>query len=289
MRSKTSPHHKKSFGRLLSTAVLSSKLSADFGSFLRIIWYGGIKPSLATRGFVRTIPSNHYDVRVESESCTELKLRLCDNQMDIFTFLEIFGTEVLNPPALLSDQLSTIYDLGANIGISSAYFHNLFPSADIFAFEPERHNYMAASDNLKQCCNVRVIPMAVGEFPGSMNFTCDGDTRGGHLTTKDSVPGSAIQQVDVTSISCLIEEQNYPRPDYLKIDVEGAEMEVLKGCGCHIYHIKIINVETHSADLHKNCAEYLIQKGFQIHSDHLSTRGMGWIWALNNLDFTAHD
>ena len=53
-------------------------------------------------------------------------------------------------------------------------------------------------------------------------------------------------------------------PEFLKIDVEGAELEVLEGIGEVVQSIKRIFVETHGEALKAECLKWLRGKGFQI-------------------------
>ena len=65
---------------------------------------------------------------------------------DFRVFDEIFLKEQYNSH-LLPKNPKVILDAGANIGLSSVYFANRFPNAQVFALEPENSNYELLSVN----------------------------------------------------------------------------------------------------------------------------------------------
>ena len=75
-------------------------------------------------------------------------------------------------------------------------------------------------------------------------------------------------KVQVFSIADLIQVKKMEPPDLLKIDVEGAELEVLRGIHEHTQSVKRMFVETHSPELKRECHNWLQEHGFKIyHSD----------------------
>src|SRR5258708_36055293 len=95
----------------------------------------------------------------------------------------------------------------------------------------------------------------------------DSDLRGGHLAMNASLPSSASHQrveVEVWSVADLIDRKGLEPPDVLKVDVEGAELDVLRGLGTYAKSVKGLHIETHSLDLRKNCLSWLEENGFKI-------------------------
>jgi Methyltransferase FkbM domain len=76
-------------------------------------------------------------------------------------------------------------------------------------------------------------------------------------------PGKPIN-VQVYSLADLIRVQKLEPPEFLKIDVEGAELEVLRGMGEAAQSVKRMFVETHGANLKEECLKWMRQHGFQI-------------------------
>jgi hypothetical protein len=69
----------------------------------------------------------------------------------------------------------------------------------------------------------------------------------------------------VIALDDLIAERKAPHPDYLKIDVEGAELQVLLGAESILRTSQpTIFLATHSLDLHQSCCELLGRLGYQL-------------------------
>jgi FkbM family methyltransferase len=273
------------FSKLFACTVSALKIAAGPRSFVTILWYGRIKPSLVYRGLCTADPFREFKLHVRLGTGHSHPLTLRDNQLDIATLLEIFGGDHLNPLSRCTIIPRVIYDLGANIGISTAYFCLALPDATVYSFEPEEGNFQIASKNLGSFPNAVLSRQAIAAHSGMMEFTCGVDTRGGKLSSKkDSISGSA-QQVEVTTLTELIEKAGLPTPDFLKVDVEGSEIDVLSGAGAHLKHVKVLNVETHSTELHMQCLDILGKEGFRIVFEHC---GMGWIWAVNEVGADAN-
>ena len=100
-----------------------------------------------------------------------------------------------------------------------------------------------------------------------MAFDCNEDPQGGHLQATPGnpklQPGNPIN-VQVYSMADLIRVQKLDPPEFVKIDVEGAELEVLRGMGEAIQSVKRMFVETHGVTLKEECLKWMRQQGFQI-------------------------
>jgi FkbM family methyltransferase len=161
-----------------------------------------------------------------------------------------------------------IYDLGANVGVSSLFFASLFPKATIYGFEPLPENFEICLLNYRDIRNSsQVFPWAVGSKSGQAIFDCKNDSRGGRL--KSTQPDQNLQtiaqiQVKIISVADLIEKEGLPPPDLLKIDVEGAEYEVLEGLADYAASVRSIYLETHGDYLRRDCILWLERHNFQI-------------------------
>ena len=131
---------------------------------------------------------------------------------------------------------SVFYDIGACKGIYSIAGSNKSPEADIFAFEPEEEN----SERIKKLkiindSNVNIIDKCVGDKDGKVDFYTHKSANGIHTTSKESLESfssdNQIKQyeVEMTTVDTLLENESIPLPTLVKIDVEGAEVDVLKG------------------------------------------------------------
>ncbi len=148
----------------------------------------------------------------------------------------------------------TIIDCGTNIGISLLYFRTQAPNATITAFEPNPHTYKIVQSNVaNNNLQVTIYPVGLGKEKTVATFHTDahdlasqsGSTTG-HLATKN---------YEMTSFPVSIEllSPYITGPvDILKLDVEGAEGEVLEELLERnvLHHIKQIFVEYHYDGVH---------------------------------------
>jgi FkbM family methyltransferase len=132
----------------------------------------------------------------------------------------------------------------------------------VFAFEPAPRNlrYLRRHIQLNRYQNVQVLPVAVGAQRGEGFFEEGVDSSTGHLSN-----GAAGLAIPVVTLDDLVAEQKAPHPDYMKIDVEGAELQVLLGAGSILRTSRpTIFLATHSHDLHASCCELLRKMEYQL-------------------------
>ena len=77
--------------------------------------------------------------------------------------------------------------------------------------------------------------------------------------------GEGPERVEVATIEQLVAQRGLPRPDVLKLDVEGAEAEVLRGMGSLLGGDQAILISTHDRDLYERCRRLLLRRGFRLH------------------------
>jgi FkbM family methyltransferase len=172
-----------------------------------------------------------------------------------------------------------IYDLGANVGVSSLFFTSLYPKATIYGFEPLPENFEVCLLNYRGIANKsQVFPWAIGSKTGQATFDCKNDSRGGRLETAHHDPNlqtTSRIQVKIISVADLIDKEALPVPDFLKIDVEGAEYDVLQGLKCYAKSVRLIFLETHGEALRHDCLLWLRSHKFQIYQDDQTAI---WAW-----------
>lgn len=123
----------------------------------------------------------------------------------------------------LSDE-PIIHDLGANIGYATLYFKNIRPKARITCFEPSPANLPRLIENLENKQDILVHPIALGNRNGEVEFYLrDGGIVDGIFSYKDKFETGRKIMVPISKYSSFLEGF----VDFLKIDVEGAEKEIL--------------------------------------------------------------
>jgi FkbM family methyltransferase len=161
-------------------------------------------------------------------------------------------------------EAKVVFDLGANVGYYSLLASRVMGiDGKIFAFEPSKRNldYLNKHLVLNHASNVTIVPAAVADSTRSMRLK-----EGGYGGTDSVVEEGGGYEVAAWSLDEFCNQQGI-WPDVLKIDVEGAEMQVLKGAQQLLAEKKPkILLSTHSADLEKLCLELLKSRGYKITS-----------------------
>ena len=122
-----------------------------------------------------------------------------------------------------------IWDIGANIGAASLYFSERFPQAEIHCFEPVPENYAMIERNIGCVSMIRAHMFALGANEGTLEIHASDVSRNfGGFSFHDA--GTAQTQtltVQVRTPRGVIEDGIASAPDLIKIDVEGAEHDIL--------------------------------------------------------------
>jgi FkbM family methyltransferase len=125
-----------------------------------------------------------------------------------------------------------IIDCGANIGVTTLYFHFLFPDAEIHAFEPNKAVYGYLKKNTSPYKNIYNHEVALADTPGKLQFFVDtkdiGDTNASlnHKTNRvlnDSVEVNAIRLSDF-----IKNELGGRTIDFIKFNIEWSEDSVIE-------------------------------------------------------------
>ncbi|MFC0184621.1 FkbM family methyltransferase [Pseudarcicella hirudinis] len=155
-----------------------------------------------------------------------------------FQFKEIFVDEFYQFKAASSTPL--IYDCGANIGTSCAYFKNIYPQSKIKAFEADNKIAQILEQNLKinHLKDVEVINKAVWTNDEGIYFASEGSDAASIYGEGEKI------KVESVRLKNLLDKESHI--DMLKMDIEGAETEVIRDCKDSLAHIQNIFIEYHS-------------------------------------------
>jgi len=125
-----------------------------------------------------------------------------------------------------------VLDGGANCGVSTYYLSRFVGTEGrVFAFEPDEDNWRFLLRNLElhQLTNVVPIKKALAGRTGMREFHQEG-CLGSGFTDLVSRPGGTtnITSVETTTLADLIREYQLPGIEFIKLDIEGGEIEVLQ-------------------------------------------------------------
>uniref|UniRef100_B8HV71 Methyltransferase FkbM family n=1 Tax=Cyanothece sp. (strain PCC 7425 / ATCC 29141) TaxID=395961 RepID=B8HV71_CYAP4 len=128
---------------------------------------------------------------------------------------------------------SVFYDIGANVGFFSIIAAQLVgDTGQVYAFEPVPENVATIRRNveLNQFANVRIFDQAISSSSGEAELLLAQHIGGASLATAATPPDlRGRMKVKTASIDDLLQSLSLKPPSLVKIDVEGAEIDVLHG------------------------------------------------------------
>ncbi len=130
------------------------------------------------------------------------------------------------------------YDIGANIGMFSVYFARERPDINIFCFEPDSSAYGLLESTVKHSKRIEknkisLFKTAIGSSKREEKLYKSSLNDGGHsflnlYDERENRPRE-FEMVSIVSLDEFAPQHNLPLPHAIKVDVEGLELEVLKG------------------------------------------------------------
>jgi FkbM family methyltransferase len=167
-------------------------------------------------------------------------------------------TKITRFAALLSAG-DVVFDLGANVGLYSLLAAlRVGYTGQVIAFEPLARNlqYLRAHLQLNDVHNVTVVQKAVSDRTGSALF------REAQSASMGCLNGGGTLAVQTITLDDFL-RSGAPAPQCIKIDVEGAEGNVLAGGQETLAkHCPIVFVATHARSLHERCVDELRVHGY---------------------------
>ncbi len=142
-----------------------------------------------------------------------------------------------------------IIDCGAHQGLSLYYFKTIYPTASVTAFEPDPVNRAIAEDNMRRnnFSDVEILPHALAATEGVQHFyVYRGQSMASSLIDRKQQLAKRPDDTDVLEVTCVrLSDYLQEDIDYLKLDIEGAEDEVLLECGGHLQRVHYLFCEYH--------------------------------------------
>jgi FkbM family methyltransferase len=173
------------------------------------------------------------------------RLHLRANAWDTFTFYEVFLKEVYRS-ALPLPPGATVVDLGANIGLASAYFSMYSPDCRLIAVEPDEQNRAMLERNLEGV-RARVVDGAIDAESGTATLAIGASVRH-HLARPGEAPAAATREVLTLTIDDLLEREERRQIDVLKVDIEGAEQQAFASPSRSLARVQMVIMEIHNPE-----------------------------------------
>lgn len=146
--------------------------------------------------------------------------------------------ELFKPFAPLVPKDAVVFDVGAHAGQYAKLLARLAPEGTVYAFEPGRYTraVLMLSMALNRVLNVRVFPLALGAATSVLELRTPIKKSGSfgfglaHIGADgtDTRP-QAVERIDVVTIDSFCAFLGIARLDFIKADIEGWELQMLKG------------------------------------------------------------
>jgi FkbM family methyltransferase len=134
-----------------------------------------------------------------------------------------------------------ILDCGANIGMATLYFKKTYPNARIIAYEPDKKTFEVLQNNatFNKLTNVSLNEKAIWINNNGVTFD---DTN--NLTSKIGTQNKATKLIQSQRLFDILTAE--VKVDFLKLDIEGAELAVIEDCKELLYKVDKMFIEYHS-------------------------------------------
>lgn len=155
---------------------------------------------------------------------------LLDKEPETIEWINLWSSE---------NHASIMYDIGANIGIYSLYAALKSRLNCIYSFEPVHNNFNSLQNNvvLNHKLNINPLNIAISNFSGLQDLYIS-DSRIGNSGAQlgaavnengENFKPVLTQKVLCSSLDDLVSIFNIPIPNYIKIDVDGKERDIILG------------------------------------------------------------
>jgi len=189
---------------------------------------------------------------------------------DLYTFGDVFEQQVYRNVLRHLPECSTIIDLGANIGLASLYLASAYPSARIVAVEPNRENFELLKTNLEDLIQEnRCVPVQAAVWSTRKVLTADPqclpDAYNAYRLLEQPSRQNALDHVQGLTMPEILATSDVQQVDLLKVDIEGAEMELFRNDLSWLDRVGAIAIEFHGRSRDESgFDQVLAERGFEV-------------------------
>ena len=257
-------------------------------SFLRVIMYffESAKLVYLVKNWL-VIPLGFFRIANFKNGCT-LHLRnglsfKIYHSLEALTLKEIFYDNDYKLRRSL--RKCTIIDIGANIGGFAIFAASINPNSQIFAYEPSRRTFKQLEENIsKNRLRGRIfaVQKAVGGKKEKLNLYDSGPS--GTRSVFRTRGEKKFENVSIITLNDLFKEYRLKKCDFLKIDCEGGEYDILQNTKREMFSkIRQISLEFHEmlpAQNHQKLVTLLRNAGYKVrYGYHKIENNIGYIYA----------
>ena len=173
---------------------------------------------------------------------------------------------------------SVVIDIGAQIGVFSVFASKIASEGRVLSFEPFDENYGMLQKNIKlnESRNVSPFKLGVAEKSGERELYISSENTGGHSFYDKEDKKIKIK---TTTLQKIFEDNQISKCDFLKLDCEGAEYEILLSAPSkYLQRIKSISMEYHNNGDIQELKKHLENEKFKVVLNEELGEGMLYAW-----------
>jgi FkbM family methyltransferase len=125
------------------------------------------------------------------------------------------------------EGIKVVFDVGANVGQSAIVYSRGFPKAEIYSFEPVSETYRELVAATRQFPRIHTYNLAMGRESGRGVINVSPISTGSSIRLKR--PDDSSESIVVETVADFAERHRIESIDFLKVDTEGYDLEVLAG------------------------------------------------------------
>ncbi len=157
--------------------------------------------------------------------------------------------------ALPHFRAGIIFDVGANVGQSATELSDKFPGSQIYSFEPSSNTFQQLQQNVQQYPTVQCFQLALGSSKKTAQMAIEDSSDRSFLLDESSDEANsskASEEVQVDTLDSFCNEQKVDHINFLKIDTEGGDLDVLNGATSLLKEQRVDIVEVEAGMNPKN-------------------------------------
>jgi 2-O-methyltransferase len=188
------------------------------------------------------------------------------------------------------NKLDAILEAGGHNGKDTIRISETWPGATVHVFEPEPSLFEQLAKNTAALKNVNIYPVALSDKPGNVVFHISSGKSDGsssilkpkeHLTAHPDVFFNEEITVTAENLDSWMTENNIVKIDFMWLDMQGFEMQMLKGAPEALKKVSAIYTEVslietyEGVPLYPEFRAFLAGHGFVVYQEYLTWKDMG--------------
>jgi FkbM family methyltransferase len=141
----------------------------------------------------------------------------------------LYNDPISTAPKVVPKPSDTVVEAGVHRGLDTAMFAKL--ANQVVGFEPSPRNYTVAKDNLSEFKNIRILNEGLWNEQSELDIQYGTSDSDDGFLSPDTETVKSGDKVPVNTLEAYVERLDIDNIDYLKVEAEGAEPEIIEGIG----------------------------------------------------------